>query len=106
MSDIDRITKALLLAYIGDIDCTLTNSDCNELTKYITGLKYENIRLQSELKAANEDAERLTKYHIIRGAANECRYCHKYEIGLDDIIHDPDCPYQLHVERIAKEAQS
>ena len=45
--DIDKIKKALLIAYIGDVGCTLSNEDCNDLTKYISRLEgniaaYEN----------------------------------------------------------------
>ncbi len=44
---IDKIKKALLIAYIGDVGCTLSNEDCNDLTKYISRLEgniaaYEN----------------------------------------------------------------
>lgn len=44
---IDKIIKALLVAYIGDVGCTLSNADCNDLTKYIAKIEgniaaYEN----------------------------------------------------------------
>lgn len=39
MSEIDKITKALLIAYIGDVGCELSNADCNDLTKYIESLR-------------------------------------------------------------------
>ena len=50
---IDKIKKALLIAYIGDVGCTLSNEDCNDLTKYISRLEgniaaYEVDRLETE----------------------------------------------------------
>ena len=51
--DIDKIKKALLIAYIGGVGCTLSNEDCNDLTKYISRLEgniaaYEVDRLETE----------------------------------------------------------
>ena len=50
---IDKIKKALLIAYIGNVGCTLSNEDCNDLTKYISRLEgniaaYEVDRLETE----------------------------------------------------------
>jgi len=50
---IDKIKKALLIAYIGGVGCTLSNEDCNDLTKYISRLEgniaaYEVDRLETE----------------------------------------------------------
>lgn len=44
--DIDKIKKALLIAYIGDVGCTLSNEDCNDLTKYISRLEGDNEALK------------------------------------------------------------
>lgn len=62
----------------------------------------EITRLRSILKEAKEDAERLAKKNIIYGAAKECIYCHKWEMGLDEIKHAPDCPITLHTALMEK----
>jgi hypothetical protein len=43
---IDKIKKALLIAYIGNVGCTLSNEDCNDLTKYISRLEGDNEALK------------------------------------------------------------
>lgn len=57
MNDIDRIKQALIIAYIGDVECTLTNSDCNELTKYIAQLENSGMRLEVAEKYLRGAAE-------------------------------------------------
>lgn len=53
--------------------------------------------LLDRIDALKEDGDRLMKGYIIYGASKECRYCHKYEIGLvNGISHEDTCPITLH----------
>ncbi len=63
----------------------------------------ERDALKAKLAEANEDAERLAKDSIIWGATKECRYCHNWEAGVGSIKHTDDCPYVLHIARLAKD---
>lgn len=69
MSEIDRINKALLVAYINDTDCVVSNADCNELTKYIAKIEREsseNKLVPAILPAQCIDNLRLRKEEIIQ----------------------------------------
>jgi len=71
---------------------------------YLSALN-EITRLQAELKAANEDAQRLSEEWIEYGEYhNNCIHCGQ-GVFLGKCNHTPDCPYQLHLERIAKEGK-
>lgn len=64
----------------------------------------ENVRLQTELDAANEDAERLAHgitYRIF-SSTPLCVHCGEGELGdkPDEIKHNKFCPITLHRERI------
>ena len=69
--EIDKIKKALLVAYIGDVGCTLSNADCNDITKYMAGLelhfKFCDVQLSGisgELERANRKIIQLES-HIL-----------------------------------------
>lgn len=50
------IVKRILLAYIYDESCSLDNSDCNELTKYISGLNLRISELETQLRDVSKKA--------------------------------------------------
>ena len=43
---IEKLQKALLIAYIGDVGCELSNADCNELSKYLESTKALRSRVE------------------------------------------------------------
>jgi len=63
MSEIDKIKRAMMLAYVGDVGCTLTNEDCNDLTKYISGLELEVKSLTARAEEAETGNE--SRIHIL-----------------------------------------
>lgn len=75
MSDIEKIKSALLIAYIGDIGCTLTNEDCNDLTKYIANLEGTIKAHEADLPllAATERVKELEAENAALRKANRWR---------------------------------
>ena len=69
--EIDKISQALMIAFIGDVGCTLTNADCNDLTKYISGLKGKIAAYENDLpllKATERIAELEAENAALREA--------------------------------------
>ena len=54
---LNKLFPQILIGYVDNMGCVLTNNECNELTKYVSGLELEITRLNTEnarLAAANK----------------------------------------------------
>jgi hypothetical protein len=65
MSELNKKFPQILLAYVNDTTCELSNNECNELTKYVSGLELE-------LTTAQEENKRLVELLNV---------CHAYIFG-------------------------
>ena len=64
MSELNKKFPAILLSWISGNGYTMTPDECNELTKYVSGLEVENARLAGRV-------EELEK--AINGYINVCQ---------------------------------
>jgi hypothetical protein len=62
-------------------------------------------QLEAQLKAANEDAERLAKPRVDEDGKLRCNHCNGWGYGWEGeghVDHNPDCPITLHRACVAK----
>ena len=91
MSYIDKIKKALLLAYISDVGCELQNAECNDITKYIAELEGELNRYKLAMEQDLSDSKAKSQ-NFISAINRKNSYqqqleqlCHKRWLALHEI---------------------
>jgi len=62
MSELNKKFPQILIAYVNDKECTLSNNDCNELSKFVSGIELERDALTAENAQLREALEKIMNW--------------------------------------------
>jgi len=62
MSVLNKKFPQILMAYVNDQECTLSNNDCNELSKFVSGIELERDAITAENKRLREALEKIINW--------------------------------------------